>query len=115
MTRRSGFGEVMKANSPAATPTAPVKLIEGASDIVSGRVQGGSCDVATYSSSVRTNTIIRDAIKPRPQTKEQTNAEHWRELHEKWAAQAEQEKREREARFTVTFDPISGVKTEIPK
>ena len=110
--KRSGFGEVMKLN---ALPVTPVPQIDGADQIVSGRVQGGSCDTIAYTSSVRDSAMIRQETKPKPLTPRSENAQHWIELHRLWAEQAEQERREREGRFIVTFDPITGVKTETPR
>jgi hypothetical protein len=109
---RSPLAEVYRANS-SVVPITPVTTIPGADQIVP-RFSSGLVGTVAVGSSVRDSAKIREnsAEPVTPKTAEARLADYYVEQH---CQRQEKEKRDFDAKYIVTFDPITGVRTETPR
>jgi hypothetical protein len=106
---RSGLAEVYRANS-SAVPVTPVATIPG----ILPRFSSGLVGTAAVGSSVRDCATVREhsAEAVTPKTVEARLADYYAEQHRQ---RQEKEKRDFDAKFIVTLDPVTGVRTETPR
>jgi hypothetical protein len=101
------------AYSVLNVPVTPVPVRVDADQIVP-RFSSGLVGTAAVGSSVRDCATVREhsAEPVTPKTAEARLADYYAEQHRQ---RQEKEKRDFDAKFIVTVDPITGVRTETPR